>query len=86
MATTIQLPQPMDVSTPLGALVTHFNSSSKSVQRAFAKMITSVLEQERQAKLQAKIDTGISDIKNGKGISRKTGESTVQFFERLCTE
>lgn len=39
MATTIQLPQPMDVSTPLGT----------------------------------KIDTGISDIKNGKGISRKTG-------------
>lgn len=52
MATTIQLPQPMDVSTPLGA----------------------------------KIDTGILDIKNGKGISRKAGESTVQFFERLCTE
>ncbi len=76
----------MDVSTPLGALVTHFNSSSKSVQRAFAKMITSVLEQEQQAKLQAKINNGIKDIKNGHGISRKNGESTAQFFERLCIE
>lgn len=44
------------------------------------------LPQPISTPLGAKIDTGVLDIKNGKGISRKTGESTVQFFERLCTE
>lgn len=86
MAITINIPQHTDSMTPLGALIAHFNSSSKSVRRAFSKMLTESVERERQEALNVKIQVGMNDILNGRGISRKEGESTEQFFERLCTE
>jgi len=86
MATGFQISQPIDMSTPLGALIAHFNASSKSVQKSFAKWMINLLEQEEQEKLQAKVENGVKSIKAGQGVSRKEGESTIQFFERLCTE
>ena len=67
-------------------LVEQFNSSSKSVRNAFAKLLENAKEKERQEKLQAKIEEGIRDIQNGNGIYRLENETTEQFFERLCTE
>ena len=32
------------------------------------------------------VSAGVQDIKQGKGLSNKAGETTEQFFERLCTE
>lgn len=39
-----------------------------------------------QALLQTKMERGIQDIREGRGICRKEGESTEEFFERLCTQ
>lgn len=50
------------------------------------EVFASALAQEEQAKLQAKINAGIKDIQEGKGVCRKEGETTAQFFERICTE
>lgn len=86
MAISIQIPQQTDAMSPLGALIAHFNSSSKSVRVAFSKMITATLEQERQEQLKAKVSIGVNDIKAGRGVSRRSDETTAQFFERLCTE
>lgn len=83
---TINIPQRTDVMSPLGALITHFNSSSASVKRAFSKMLAESLEQEQRERLLQKVSAGVKDIEEGKGISRKDGETTEQFFERLCTE
>ncbi len=38
------------------------------------------------AELMLKVDAGVMDIRQGKGISKKADETTEQFFERLCTE
>lgn len=38
------------------------------------------------AELRQKVDAGVKDIRQGKGISKKADETTEQFFERLCTE
>lgn len=86
MTATLTINEPVDAMSPLGALVAHFNASSRSVKRSFAKMIAGVFAQEEQAKLQAKINAGIKDIREGKGVSREENETTAQFFERLCTE
>lgn len=86
MAITIQVPQHTDAMSPLGALIAHFNSSSKSVRRVFSKMVAEGIEQERQQQLQEKVSHGVKDIQEGKGIYRKENETTTQFFERLCTE
>ncbi len=86
MAITINTKQNTDVMSPLGALIAHFNSSSKSVRRTFSKLITESIEQEQQSRLQAKVMAGVKDIKEGKGLSRSANETTEQFFERLCTE
>ncbi|MDO4196201.1 MAG: hypothetical protein Q4D33_08610 [Prevotellaceae bacterium] len=85
MATSINIPQ-KETSTPLGALVSHFNASSKSVRNAFVKMLKSAMEQEERAQLQAKMEKGMQEIREGRGICRKEEESTEEFFERLCTE
>lgn len=50
------------------------------------KLITESIAQELQSRLQAKVMAGIKDIKEGKGLSSSTNETTKQFFERLCTE
>ena len=86
MAITIDIPQQLDSMSPLAALITHFNSSSKSVRRTFSKMVAESLAQETRERLMLKVDAGVQDIRQGKGISRKTNETTEQFFERLCTE
>lgn len=86
MAITIDIQQNTDVMSPLGALIAHFNSSSKNVRRTFSKLITESIAQEQQSRLQAKVMAGINDIKEGKGLSRNTNETVDQFFERLCTE
>ena len=72
--------------SPLGALIVHFNTSSKSVRRAFSKMIEDTMEKERQKLLQAKVAAGVKSIQDGKGVSRHADETTAQFFDRLCTE
>lgn len=86
MAISLQIPQQTDAMSPLGALIAHFNSSSKSVKVAFYKLLSTSLEKERQEQLEAKVAAGVNDIKAGRGISRRADESTEQFFERLCTE
>ncbi|MDO4822962.1 MAG: hypothetical protein Q4A08_02170 [Bacteroidales bacterium] len=86
MAITIQIPQHTDAMSPLGALIAHFNSSSKSVRLAFSKMIAESIHKEQQELLQQKISDGIKDIREGKGLSKNPDETTEQFFERLCTE
>lgn len=86
MAITINIQRNTEVMSPLGALIAHFNSSSKSVRRTFSKLITESIEQEQQLRLQTKVMAGIKDIKEGKGLSKGTNETTEQFFERLCTE
>lgn len=85
MPATIQIPQNVDASSPLGALVAHFNSSSKSVQKMFGKLFAEYTAREKELKLQAKIERGEQDILRGEGISQLPGESTESFFERLCT-
>lgn len=86
MAITIEIPQSTDSMSPLAALITHFNSSSKSVRRTFSKMVAESLAQESREQLMHKVDAGVQDIRQGKGISKKADETTEQFFERLCTE
>lgn len=75
-----------DATSQLGALIAHFNSSSKSVRRAFSKMFEESIEKERQEQLKFKVSAGMKDIQEGHGIERKEGESVTQFFDRLCTE
>ena len=86
MLNSLQITQHIDITTPLGALIAHYNASSKSVKKAFAKLMLNSLEQEEKTKLQAKVKSGAMVIKDGKGIYRKEKETTEQFFERLCTE
>lgn len=85
MDTTIAIPQNISITSPLGALLTHFNASSKSVQRAFAKLVIEHTAREAELKLQEKIERGERAIREGQGISQKEGESSEAFFERLCT-
>lgn len=84
MATTAQTP--IAEISPLDALIAHYKASSKSVQRAFMKYIINSVDIEKETRLEEKIQNGIADIKAGKGVSRKEGETVSQFFERLCTE
>lgn len=42
MAATIQIPQDISISSPLGALITHFNGLSQSVQKALAKLMLDI--------------------------------------------
>lgn len=86
MAITIEIPQHTDSMSPLAALIAHFNYSSKSVRRALSKMIAESMAQESKERLMLKVDAGVQDIRQGKGIVKKDGETTEQFFERLCTE
>lgn len=86
MATTIDIPLQTNSMSPLGALIVHFNSSSKTVRRTFSKMIAEMLAQESREQLILKVSTGVRDIREGKGLSRNADETTEQFFERLCTE
>lgn len=86
MAITIEIPRQTDSMSPLAALITHFNSSSKSVRRTFSRMVAESLAQEQRERLMLKVNAGVRDIRQGKGISKNTNESTEQFFERLCTE
>lgn len=86
MAITIEIPKQLDSMSPLAALITHFNSSSKSVRKTFSKLVSESLAQESKEQLMLKVDAGIRDIRQGKGISKKANETTEQFFERLCTE
>lgn len=85
MATAISLPQNVSASSPLGALIAHFNASSKSVQKSFAKLFAEYTAREAELKLQEKIERGEQAIRHGEGISQMLGESTEAFFERLCT-
>lgn len=85
MPTAISLPQNVSASSPLGALIAHFNASSKSVQKTFAKLFAEYTAREAELKLQEKIERGEQAIRNGEGISQKPGESNEAFFERLCT-
>lgn len=85
MAATIQIPNDINVSSPLGALIAHFNASSHSVQKAFTKLFTEYTKQQADIKLKEKIEKGEQDIRMGLGISQKDGETNEAFFERLCT-
>ena len=69
--------------SPLDALMAHYMASPKSVQRAFAKYIVSSMDLEQLTKLQAKVKAGVADIRSGKGVSRREGETVTQFFDRL---
>lgn len=85
MPTALSLPQNVSASSPLGALVAHFNASSKSVQKTFAKLFAEYTAREAEQRLQAKIERGEQAIRNGEGISQQPGESNEEFFARLCT-
>lgn len=85
MPTARNIPNNVDISSPLGTLVAHFNSSSKSVQKSFAKLLVEYTAHEAELKLQSKIERGEQAILNGEGISQMSGESNDAFFERLCT-
>lgn len=82
---TIQIPYSVNEVSPLGALIAHFNSSSKSVQKAFAKLFKEQMARESELALMQKIQKGEDDIRNGKGICQKEEETTDAFIERLCT-
>lgn len=86
MTITIDIPQEIDSTSPLAALIAHFNSSTKSVRRTFSKLVAESLAQESRERLMLKVSNGVRDIRQGKGISKKADETTEQFFERLCTE
>lgn len=85
MASFISIPQDISVSSPLGALIAHFNSSSKNVQKEFAKLLAENNAMESLEKLAKKIERGEAAIRNGQGISQKPNETTEDFIERLCT-
>lgn len=85
MQTLITLPQNVSASSPLGALVAHFNASTKGVQRTFAKLISDYVAREGEQKLLEKIERGEKAIRDGHGISQKPDETDQDFFERLCT-
>ncbi|MCQ2251721.1 MAG: hypothetical protein MJZ66_11525 [Bacteroidales bacterium] len=85
MTATISIPQEVALDSPLGALIAHFNSSSQSVKKAFAKFFAEYSAREAELKLKAKIERGEQAIRNGQGISQKEGESNEEFLERLCT-
>lgn len=40
----------------------------------------------RLEELESIVNAGVQNIRQGKGIAKKNGETTEQFFERLCTE
>lgn len=86
MTTAIQMPQDIGVNTQLGALVAHFNSSSKSVRKAFYKLISESSRKEAEMRLMKKIERGEMAIQNGQGISQMECESNEAFLERLCTQ
>lgn len=82
----MQMPDNANVSSPLGALIMHFNASSKSVKKSFSKLFAEyTAKEEEEQDLSAKIERGMRDIRSGKGISKMEGETTEEFFERLCT-
>ncbi len=85
MAITIQTPPNIGISSPLGALIAHFNSSSQSVKKSFAKLFAEYKAREEEQKLMAKIERGEAAIRNGQGISQQEGQSTEEFMERLYT-
>lgn len=85
MTTTIEIPHDIGTNSQLGALVVHFNSSSKSVKKAFSKLISEASRREAEMKLAEKMERGEMAIRKGKGISQVEGESNEVFFERLCT-
>lgn len=85
MNAIIPMPQNVDISSSLGALIAHYNSSPKSVQRMFARLFKEYAVCDAVKSLQAKIERGEYDIRNGKGISQQEGESNEEFFDRLCT-
>lgn len=96
MATVLQIPQNSSVMSPLGALVAHFNSSSKSVQNAFAKLLNDSMSEKKRAKLKAKmtekeyfdmLDHSIEQAENGNTIAMEEGETLQQYMSRLsCTK
>lgn len=47
---------------------------------------TPIVDVEKETRIEEKIQNGIADIKAGKGVSRKEGETVSQFLGRLCTE
>lgn len=85
MTSAIQMPQDIGVNSQLGALVAHFNSSSKSVRKAFYKLISESSRKEAEMRLLEKMQRGEMAIQNGQGISQMEGESNEAFIERLCT-
>lgn len=85
MVTTIQIPNNVEISSPLGALIAHFNASSKTVQKAFATLFEEQTRAQVNNRLMQKISRGEEDIRAGKGISQMKNESNEAFLERLCT-
>lgn len=96
MPAAIQIPQNVDASSPLGALVAHFNSSSKSVQKMFGKLFAEYAAREKEQKLQARmskqdyfamLDHSIEQAEKGQTIAMHDDESVKQFLDRLvCTQ
>lgn len=81
----MQIPPDTNVSSPLGALISHFNSSSQSVKKSFAKLFAEYKAREAEQMLMERIERGEAAIRNGQGISKHEGETTEDFMDRLCT-
>lgn len=83
MTISLQTPQNINTNSPLAALIAHFNSSSRSVQKAFVKLFEEYAARETELKLLQKIEKGEADIRSGKGFCQGKEESTEDFIERI---